>query len=855
MKKILFIIPCLCLFTLNIAKAQDTSSFSLTQESAMAFLKQYMPLSDRADYDNSFFAKQVKTAFEARNYFSWGKKVPEDIFKHFVLVYRVNNEDLDTSRVLFFQLLKDRVKGLSMHDAALEVNHFCHQYVNYKASDSRTSSPLASMRTGNGRCGEESTFTVTALRSVCIPARQCYTPRWAHTDDNHAWVEVWVDGKWYFLGACEPEAELNVAWFTAPAKRAMMVHTNVFGSDYSGEEEINYKGKLYSVINLLQNYAPTKKVFVNVKDAKGNNVKDATVAFGLYNYAEYYPLAKVSTDANGLASLTTGLGDLMIWANKDSAYAYKKMTVKETDTLYLSLKPNRNREYEDLVELVPPVPRAIPVISSDKEAINKHRLLQEDSIRNSYLATFPTESQIEEFAQKVPSFSKDDVKNIIKESCGNYKDIEDFLLENKTNSNAIAMLKVVAEKDLRDTPKSILQSHLDYFAKTQIKVSYSQDIIEKYILCPRIQLERISTWREYIQNNINSLFGSMQINAPNQLAVWINDSIQINTTDNYYGCIISPAGVLKTKIGDRYSKDILFVALCRSLGFAAKYDFPTGCAQYYSNGEWLKAFPEKQTRVQTNNDKCILNVHNQTATNKIKPEYYSHFTLAKFTNGTFVTLDYENEGAFDSFPARLELEPGYYRLLTGNRANDGTVYVKTDYFYLNPNTTSDIFVELRQIPNALEVQGTIKMKEKVSLIGSKEKSSLAELAGDKGLVIAFLDPNREPSRHIMVDIPLFKAEFEQWKGGMLFVVPDDKLTSSFSVSNYTNLPKQSLFAIDKDRKLLKSALKAMNKDIKDNFPCLLLVKPNGEVIFYSEGYRIGVGENLIKTIYQLDNAK
>ena len=32
-------------------------------------------------------------------------------------------------------------------------------------------------------------------------SRQVYTPRWAHTDDNHAWVEAWVNGKWYFLGA------------------------------------------------------------------------------------------------------------------------------------------------------------------------------------------------------------------------------------------------------------------------------------------------------------------------------------------------------------------------------------------------------------------------------------------------------------------------------------------------------------------------------------------------------------------------------------------------------------------------------------------------------------------------------
>ena len=73
-----------------------------------------------------------------------------------------------------------------MYDAVLEVNHWCHEKANYQPSDARTSSPLATVKTAYGRCGEESTFLVAALRSVGIPARQVYTPRWAHTDDNHA---------------------------------------------------------------------------------------------------------------------------------------------------------------------------------------------------------------------------------------------------------------------------------------------------------------------------------------------------------------------------------------------------------------------------------------------------------------------------------------------------------------------------------------------------------------------------------------------------------------------------------------------------------------------------------------------
>lgn len=113
-----------------------------------------------------------------------GWNVPERIFRHFVLPVRANNENLDTSRVAFYRELKPRVEGMNMKDAILEVNHWCHEKLTYKPSDARTLSPLSSMRSSLGRCGEESTFAVAALRAVGIPARQVYTPRWAHTDDT-----------------------------------------------------------------------------------------------------------------------------------------------------------------------------------------------------------------------------------------------------------------------------------------------------------------------------------------------------------------------------------------------------------------------------------------------------------------------------------------------------------------------------------------------------------------------------------------------------------------------------------------------------------------------------------------------
>ena len=181
----------------------------------LRFLYAYMSLPDMADYSPQFYVEQVETSLRARREMPWGSRVPEREWLHFVLPVRVNNEHLDRFRTVCYEELRERVRGLSMYEAVLEVNHWCHEYVTYRPSDARTSPPLSTMRSAIGRCGEESTFTVAALRAVGIPARQVYTPRWAHTDDNHAWVEAWVDGKWYFLGACEPEPVLNLGWFNA----------------------------------------------------------------------------------------------------------------------------------------------------------------------------------------------------------------------------------------------------------------------------------------------------------------------------------------------------------------------------------------------------------------------------------------------------------------------------------------------------------------------------------------------------------------------------------------------------------------------------------------------------------------
>ena len=142
----------LTIFTILLS-AMCLPASAQTRDSYVDYLYQFMPQPDKTDYSREFYQQNVALSLKARAEMPWGKTIPEREFRHFVVPVRVNNENLDNSREVFYKALKPRVEKLSMQEAILEVNHWCHEHVTYRPSDGRTSSPLATLRTAYGRCG------------------------------------------------------------------------------------------------------------------------------------------------------------------------------------------------------------------------------------------------------------------------------------------------------------------------------------------------------------------------------------------------------------------------------------------------------------------------------------------------------------------------------------------------------------------------------------------------------------------------------------------------------------------------------------------------------------------------------
>ncbi len=326
------------------------------QESTdLRFLTAYLPLGDLAVMDGASLVENVQMAREAVRRFSWGKELSEGLYRHFVLPHRISQEPFVPGwRKSFLEQLTPRVKGLTMEQAALEVNHWCHEVATFKQTTGRDQDPMTTIRTGYGRCEEEMILAIAALRSIGIPARQCYTPYWPHTDNNHAWVEVWVDGKWYYLGACEPKLELGDAWFTRSAARAMLVVSTAYG-DYRGDEPVLRRYDRSTLINSTAVYGKTRDLTVTLLDPRGKSVKDKPVLFSLFNYGGFMPALALHTDQNGVCRVVCGRGDWIITAGDEKRSAVFHCTADDDDVT-LQLSVDRPIEQFTSVDYTPPPP-------------------------------------------------------------------------------------------------------------------------------------------------------------------------------------------------------------------------------------------------------------------------------------------------------------------------------------------------------------------------------------------------------------------------------------------------------------------------------------------------------------------
>ena len=809
----------LSLGLLMVFTAGCTNQSEQQVQEAMDFLYASMPLPDSVDYPREFWEANVRATLKARKEMPWGEKVPDREWEHFVLPLRVNNENLDSARIVLYEELKNRVKDKNMYDAVLEVNHWCHEFVTYAPSDGRTKSPLVTMRSATGRCGEESTFTVAALRAVGIPARQVYTPRWAHTDDNHAWVEAWVNGRWYFMGACEPLPVLNMGWFNEPASRGMLMHTKVFGN-YDGPEEVVSRNNCYTEINVTNNYAATDTITVKVVNAEGAPLQDAKVDFRLYNYAEFYTLVSKQSDANGQSWLGCGKGDLVVWASKDGMFGFEKASVGRQDTVTVVVDKDDSFTGAFDLDLVPPESKEyIPDLSESQIRTNRERLHREDSLRNAYMER---------------TFSKEEG---LKEARQNWQVIKEF----QSYKNGKEVISTLRKKDLCDVSLEVLTDAADNTP------SSSSPLWEQYVLAPRISNEMLTPYRKVL----SKAFANMDASA---IAQWVTDSISIDDSRNPQKLCMSPEGVYRHRTTDAHSRDIFFVAACRSVGIAARINEVTGKVQTSSSPlgeEWVDVSFTTESLPLKGAEGSLCLTYSDFAI-KENPSYYSQFSLSRLQNGTLSLQEFPEEATWkDTFANGVQMDAGQYLLVSGTRMADGSVLAHLEFFGLKANTVQKQALKLRDNADELRVIGNFNCENYFTNYKGVHKT-LLESTGRGYYVVALIRDNHEPSTHILHECEEANIYLSQWPHLFVMLFPSQEEFQSFRShrKDFDRLPDNFIFGVADPETVEALHIQELTHGSQE-LPILMMADTFNRVVWFQQGYTIGIVDQIMSVIRQL----
>lgn len=795
---------------------------SRDEREAMKFLYAYMPLGDMADYSPQLYLDGVRTVFRAREEMPWGKDVPEDLFRHFVLPLRVNNENLDTFRTECYESLSERVKDLSMYDAVLEVNHWCHERVTYTPSDARTLSPLACIRTGYGRCGEESVLLVAALRTVGIPARQVYTPRWAHTDDNHAWVEAWADGKWYYLGACEPEPELDVAWFSSTALRGVLMHAKVFGRYDSGTEDVISRTECYTEINVTANYAPVERVSVLVTDEAGKPVEGAKVQYKIYNYSDFYSAITDYTDVNGRSEATFGRGDILVWASDGERFGYSRMAISEgvTDVTVVLDKDSGYTGYEEM-DIVPPVEgKAVVTLTEEETAANAVRLAYEDSLRAAYIATFDTSSPWLEAAR------------------GNWREISAYLDSSASyGPDAKRLLELISPKDLQDVTCEVLMDHISNFS-----YEGTDPELRDYVLSPRVAYEMLSPFRSVLGNRSMTLEDI------------VDCASKIIVCDQYnpQGIPMTPVGVFRLGAADSHSRDIFFVALARTFGIPARIEEVSGKLQYHDGSVWVDVDLGGSGAVSVAEQGTLsLDYAGQEYIDD--PKYETHFTIARIEEGSPVMLNFTGLGSREGTMtwksvfagAPVSLDCGQYLLTSGTRMASGKVLATLDFFQIGKDRNTDLTLVMREDSTALQVIGAMNAESRYLAAmpdGSLSESTILNTTGRGFFVLAFLRAGHEPSNHAVVGICDNVPECP-----VIMLYGSESDYRKYLSGVFPEIPEGVHVGVDRDWSILDSICSELKLDGVD-YPVFVIADTFGRIVYVSQGYNIGTAEQIARLV-------
>ena len=316
---------------------------------------------------------------------------------------------------------------------------------------------------------------------------------------------------------------------------------------------------------------------------------------------------------------------------------------------------------------------------------------------------------------------------------------------------------------------------------------------------------------------------------------------------NTGGAPTSPIGTWKSRVVDSQSREIFFVAAARSLNIPAWKDAVTGNIYFIDNGNTNQVDFEISTT--SNTPEGTLKAIYKPIPRLNDPKYYTNFTISKYEDGSFKLLNYPENATWSSLLKNgLKIEEGYYMLTTGSRMANGSVMSNVSFFTVEKDKETRIELTMRNNAEEIRVIGNFNSELKYTDVVTKAETSILSTTGRGYFVVGILGPGQEPTNHALKDIEIKKEEFEKWGRKMILLFPDEKSYRKFSPTDFPNLPSNIVYGIDTNNAIRNEISQNMKLPNGGHLPIFIIGDTFNRVVFQIDGYTIGTGEQLIKTI-------
>ena len=291
----------------------------------------------------------------------------------------------------------------------------------------------------------------------------------------------------------------------------------------------------------------------------------------------------------------------------------------------------------------------------------------------------------------------------------------------------------------------------------------------------------------------------------------------------------------------------------------------TGKVQYRTGEDWTDV-----------NFEAAEQQNAQTGTLKLRytptpalddPKYYHHFSISRILDdGTTQLLNYDegDSGLEDgsswsnTFQNGTTLDAGTYMLTSGTRAASGKVLVANRIFKVNPGETTTINLTMRQSDDIVAVIGNFNSESKFRLLGNDLKPvngddvSILSQTGRGYFIVGVLGVGQEPTNHAMRDIAQQSAALDKWARPIVLLFENENEAQKYRQENFGILPKNIIYGIDRDGSIRRQIAQEMKLQSETQLPMFILADTFNRVMFCSQGYTIGLGEQFTKVINNLE---